>query len=201
MTPIVALGVPIVAAMVDSLSASLAASLQAARVAQELSAGGLAERSGVSRAMIGKIERGHAQPTAALLGRLSAALGLTLSELVARAEGKQPRLVRAGDQPTWTDPDTGYRRRAVSPSAGGPLELVEVDLPAGAEICFPAKAYAFIYQQIWILEGRLHFREGDIEHELNTGDCLQLGPPAPCSFINPTRRPCRYLMALIKRRP
>jgi transcriptional regulator with XRE-family HTH domain len=52
--------------------------------------------------MIGKIERGEAQPTAALLGRLSAALGLTLSELVARAEGDEERLVRAADQPTWT---------------------------------------------------------------------------------------------------
>ncbi|MBA2473103.1 MAG: helix-turn-helix transcriptional regulator, partial [Pseudonocardiales bacterium] len=98
--------------------------------------------------MIGKVERGEAQPTAALLGRLSGALGMTLSELVARAEGDDRRLVRAADQPTWTDPDTGYRRRAVSPASGGPLELVEVDLPAGTEVSYPADAYAFIHQQI-----------------------------------------------------
>jgi transcriptional regulator with XRE-family HTH domain len=182
-----------------SLSVSLAATLHAARLTRQLSASGLAERSGVSRAMIGKIERGEAQPTAALLGRLSAALGMTLSELVARAEGDGQRLVRAADQPTWTDPDTGYRRRAVSPASGRPLELVEVDLPAGAEISYPADAYAFIHQQIWMLEGRLRFREGDIEHELDAGDCLQLGPPAPCTFINPTAATCRYLVALTRR--
>ncbi|MGH3920339.1 MAG: helix-turn-helix domain-containing protein [Pseudonocardiaceae bacterium] len=185
--------------MSDSLSASLAATLHAARLARELSASALAERSGVSRAMIGKIERGEAQPTAALLGRLSAALGMTLSELVARAEGDDQRLVRAADQPTWTDPDSGYRRRAVSPTPGGRLELVEVDLPAGTEISYPADAYAFIHQQIWMLEGRLRFREGDTEHELDAGDCLELGAPAPCSFINPTRETCRYLVALTKR--
>jgi transcriptional regulator with XRE-family HTH domain len=182
-----------------SLSVSLAATLHAARLTRQLSASGLAERSGVSRAMIGKIERGEAHPTAALLGRLSAALGMTLSALVASAEGDGQRLVRAADQPTWTDPATGYRRRAVSPASGQPLELVEVDLPAGAEIAYPADAYAFIHQQIWMLEGRLRFREGDIEHELDAGDCLQLGPPAPCTFVNPTAASCRYLVALTRR--
>jgi transcriptional regulator with XRE-family HTH domain len=185
--------------MPGQLSASLAATVHAARLARELSASALAERSGVSRAMIGKIERGEAQPTAALLGRLSAALGMTLSELIARAEGDDRRLVRARDQPTWTDPYSGYRRRVVSPATGWPLELVEVDLPAGAEVSYPADAYAFIHQQIWMLEGHLRFREGDTQHELDTGDCLQLGPPAPCSFINPTLESCRYLIALTKR--
>lgn len=185
--------------MSDPLSVSLAATVHAARLAREFSVSALAERSGVPRAMIGEIEHGEAQPTAALLGRLSAALGMTLSELVAHAEGDERRLVRAADQQTWTDPDSGYRRRAVSPATGGPLELVEVDLPAGAQVSYPADAYAFIHQQIWMLEGHLRFREGDTEHELDAGDCLQLGPPAPCSFINPTRESCCYLVALTRR--
>src|SRR5918911_3561118 len=110
--------------MVDSLSASLADVVHAARVSRGLSTNALAQRSGVSRAMIAKVERAEAQATAALLGRLSAALGMTLSELVARAEHADGRLARAADQPWWTDPDTGYRRRALSPAAGGPLELM-----------------------------------------------------------------------------
>lgn len=186
--------------MSDSITGSLAATLHDARLARGWSASALAERAGVSRAMIGKIERGQAQPTAALLGRLSAALGMTLSELVARAEGDDQRLVRAADQPTWTDPGSGYRRRAVSPTSGGPLDLVEVTLPALAEVSYPADTYAFIHQQIWVLQGHLRFREGDTDHELEPGDCLQLGAPAPCSFINPTYEPCRYLVALTKRR-
>lgn len=185
--------------MSDPLSASLAATLQAARLDQKRSANALAEMSGVSRAMIGKIERGEAQPTAVLLSRLSAALGMTLSELVARAEHGDRRLVRKADQPTWTDPDTGYVRRAVSPSTGGPLELVEVELPAGAEVSFPAHTYALTHHQIWVLEGHLRFREGDVEHELDAGDCLQLGTPLPCAYVNPIGEPCRYLVALARR--
>jgi transcriptional regulator with XRE-family HTH domain len=151
--------------------------------------------------MIAKIEGAEAQPTAALLGRLSAALGLTLSELIARAEedAGDRRVARAHDQPVWTDPDTGYRRRAVSPPTHGPLELVEVELPAGAEVAIAADTYTFIHQQIWVLDGHLRFHEGGEVHELDAGDCLQLGDPAPCAFVNPTRRGCRYLVALSKR--
>ncbi|OLF11432.1 LacI family transcriptional regulator [Actinophytocola xinjiangensis] len=183
----------------DGFARSLAEALRDARESRQLSLNALADRSGVSRAMIGKIERGTAQPTAALLGRLSGALGLTLSELIAHVEQDDRRIARAHEQPVWTDPDTGYVRRAISPSAGGPLELVEVELPAGASASFPADTYAFVHHQIWVLHGRLHFHEGDTVHQLDTGDCLRLGQPSPCTYHNPTAAPCRYLVALARR--
>jgi transcriptional regulator with XRE-family HTH domain len=181
--------------------ASLAATLRATREARNLSVNALADRSGVSRAMIGKIERGTAQPTAALLGRLCGALGITLSELIARVErdGGSGRLARAAEQPVWTDPETGYVRRALSPTTGGPLELVEVELPAGASATFPVGTYTFVHHQIWIISGQLRFHEGDTVHDLHPGDCLQLGPPVACTYHNPTSEPCRYLVALARR--
>src|SRR3954447_23193566 len=127
---------------------ALATAVLDAREAQGLSASALAARSGVSRAMIAKIERAEAQPTAALLGRLSGALGLTLSELIARAEHAGSRLARAQEQPVWTDPESGYSRRAVSPAAGGPLELVEVTLPPGAGGAYPAGTHAVLPQPL-----------------------------------------------------
>src|SRR4029079_18006322 len=86
---------------------ALAAAVLGAREAQGLSTSALAERSGVSRAMIAKIERAEAQPTAALLGRLSGALGLTLSELIARAEHAESRLARTGEHARRHHPDRG----------------------------------------------------------------------------------------------
>ena len=185
--------------MTDHLSSSLARVLAEGRAERGLSVSALAGRSGVSRAMITKIERGDAQPTAALLGRLSGALGMTLSELVGRAEGTPRLLSRVADQPVWTDPATGYRRRAVSPATGGPLELVEVELPAGARVGFPADTYAFVHHQIWVLAGHLRFEEGEQTHELDAGDCLELGAAQPCAYVNPTAAPCRYLVALTRK--
>lgn len=181
------------------LSTAIATTLQSARQARGLSGGALADRSGVSRAMISKIERGETQPTAVLLSRLAAALGMTLSELVAHAEQDQKRLARKDEQPVWTDPETGYVRRAVSPVSGGPLELVEIELPAGAEVAQPAESYTLAHHQIWVMAGRLTFREGDAEHDLGPGDCLQLGPPQPCAYVNRSAESCRYLVVLGRR--
>ena len=185
--------------MPTALSSSISATVREARLARGLTVRALAEASGVSRAMIAKVERDEAQPTAALLGRLSGSLGMSLSELVARAEGEHGRLARASEQPVWTDPATGYRRRAVSPAPGGPIELVEVELPTGASVAYPADAFTFLHHQIWMLEGELRFREGDVEHRLQAGDCLVLGPPAPCAYANETGEACRYLVAVARR--
>jgi transcriptional regulator with XRE-family HTH domain len=185
--------------MSATLTRSLASAVAAARATRGWTVSELARASGVSRAMLARIERGDVQPTAVLLGRVAAALGLSLSELVGRAESSDRRLARAADQPSWSDPATGYRRRALSPAPGGALELVEVELPAGAEVSFPADAYALAHQQIWMLAGTLRFREGPIEHVLAAGDCLALGPPAPCTFANDGSAPCRYLVALARR--
>src|ERR1700730_12237152 len=107
----------------DALSVRLAFAVRTARQARHLSVAVLADRANVSRAMVGKIERGEVQPTAALLARLSGALGMTLSELVARAERDDARrLMRLEDQPVWVDPESGYQRRAISPPSGSPLE-------------------------------------------------------------------------------
>jgi transcriptional regulator with XRE-family HTH domain len=182
-----------------SLSQRLATTVAEARTRRGLTVSELSTLSGVSRTMIQRIEEGGVQPTAALLARLSGALELTLSQLIARAEGRGERLVREADQEMWTDPSTGYRRRSVSPADHGPLELVEVELPAHTEVRMPADTYTFISQQIWILAGHLRFVEGEVSHDLHRGDCLQLGEPTHCVFMNPSARPCRYLVAIAKR--
>ena len=186
-----------VSTIVTDVTAALAARLRTEREARGWSVAELAGRSGVSRAMISKVERAEASPTAALLGRLSGAFGLTLSALLARAEQAPGRLARRGDQPQWSDPDTHYCRRVVSPPTGGPREIVEVELPPGAEVGFPASAYTFRYHQILVLAGTLTLTEGGVEHTLAKGDCLELGPPAPVTYSNRAARTCTYLVALV----
>jgi transcriptional regulator with XRE-family HTH domain len=159
----------------------------------------LAARSGVSKAMISKIERCEASPTASVLGRLSGAFGLPLSVLLAMAEREGDRLARRSDQPVWVDPETGYTRRTVSPANGGQLELLEVVLPVGVRVPYPASAFSFQHQQILVLEGELTFIEGVRSHQLSAGDCLQLGAPSDCVFVNESGRAVRYLVALTRR--
>lgn len=186
--------------IMDDLTSRLAERIRIEREARGWSLSDLAERSGVSRAMISKIERGEASPTASLLGRLSGAFGLTLSSLLARAEtADAERLRRHGEQPLWRDPETGMSRRAISPAGTAGIELVEAELPPGVRIAYPANAYAFIRQQIWMLSGTLDFVEGGVTTRLRPGDCLELGPPSDCTFVNPEQEPARYLVVVVRR--
>jgi transcriptional regulator with XRE-family HTH domain len=191
--------------MSSIVDAQLAETVRAERERRGWSIAALAERSGVSKAMISKVERAEASPTASLLGRLSGALGMTLSELLAEAEAgsvdgadAHARLSPRAAQTPWRDPETGYRRRTVSPPAS-PVELIEVELPRGRRVAYPADAYTFIQQQVWVLDGTLHFTEGTAEHELHAGDCLLLGPPAPCAFANRSRTTVRYAVVIARR--
>jgi transcriptional regulator with XRE-family HTH domain len=181
------------------LTAAISSRVKTEREARNWSLSELAERSGVSKAMISKIERGEASPTATVLGRLSGAFGLTLSTLLALAEQTGERLSRHAQQPVWQDPETGYTRRRISPATGGVLELLEIELPVGVRVPYPSDAFVFQHQQIWVTRGALTFREGLQVYQLEAGDCLQLGAPADCEFFNSGSVPCGYVVALVRR--
>jgi transcriptional regulator with XRE-family HTH domain len=187
--------------MQDGLIIELARRLKAEREARGWSLGELSDQSGVSKAMLSRIERAECSPTAALLGRLSGAFGLTLSQLfqpAARADGLVSRI---SDQPVWRDPETGFVRRSLTPQGGRPtpLELVMGELPPGAAVAYPAAAYRFAADhQIVVLAGELRFRQSEITTVLAAGDCLRLGDPLPCEYRNEGAVPCRYVVAVLR---
>jgi transcriptional regulator with XRE-family HTH domain len=190
--------------------------LRAARRARGWPIDRLASASGVSRAMISKIERGESSPTAVVLGKLSAALELSIAELLAAARatgagaeagagapppGQAPAgglVRRAADAPEWRDPDTGYLRRQLS-SPQFPVAVTEVVLPAGARVPYPAGAYAFIAQLVWVLSGQLTLADGPAVHVLSAGDTFELGEPRPREFRNESAGDCRYLVVVTRK--
>jgi transcriptional regulator with XRE-family HTH domain len=182
----------------DDVDSRLAARLRLEREARGWTLADLAARSGVSRAMASKVERGEASPTAALLGRLATALGLTLAQLFARTEAAG-QVLRAYDQPAWRDPETGFLRRALSPPGTAPLDLTWAELPPGAAIAYPAAAFMLIADpQVVVIEGLLTLVSGESAHVLAAGDCLRFGPPLPVEFRNDAAVACRYVVATLR---
>lgn len=170
------------------------------REALALTVNDLALRSGVSRAMISKIERVEASPTAALLGRLCNALGITLSSLIATAESAPVLpLTRAKNQLAWRDPETGLRRTMVSPmNTGSRVEIVQVELPPNTSVAYERQQVAHYEQHILVLDGTLSLSTEGQDIELEAGDCLhrQVGPEH--LFANNTRKNCRYLVIICR---
>jgi transcriptional regulator with XRE-family HTH domain len=179
-------------------SARLARRLRLERESRGWSLADLAERSGVAKATISKIEREEASPTAVVLVRLAGAFDLTLAGLLLRAEGGGALLSRAGEQPVWRDPESGYRRKQVFCRPDHPLEITRVELPAGKRVTMPASSYARIRQAVWVEKGKLVIVEGGERRALGAGDCLGFGPPCAVTFANETAAACSYVVVLAR---
>jgi transcriptional regulator with XRE-family HTH domain len=177
----------------------LAARLRDLRSRSGLSLDALAQRSGVSRSNISLIERGASSPSAVVLDKLATALGVSVASLFespARAEAPSP-LLRVADQPVWSDPASGYRRRNVSPPGVSPLQLVDVVFPPGQTVRFEtAERGSQIHQLIWMIEGQMQIGPDHQRWHLAAGDCLALRLDAPLNFHNPGPKAARYLVAL-----
>jgi transcriptional regulator with XRE-family HTH domain len=157
----------------------------------------LAKKSGISRPTLSRLERCELSPTAAMLGRLCAVYGRTLSRLMAEAENRPPTLVRAAEQGEWTDPASGYRRRIVSPPAPGLRgELVEVRIPPRASVGFDRPPIAGLEHHLWMIEGVLSIVVDGATHRLAAGDCLRYAPTGATRFATGARG-ARYLVALV----
>jgi Predicted transcriptional regulators len=181
----------------DGLNARIGLKVRQERVKKSWSLTDLAEKSGVSRAMIHKIERGESSPTATILARLSGAFDMSMSQLIALTEKRSGTLFRYESQDVWQDPETGYVRRHVSPGHI-PLDLVSIELPARTTVPMPAISYISRRRLIWVLEGILTFEEENTSFEIRTGDCLNPGNIADCIFRNNTDEVCRYAVIVLK---
>jgi transcriptional regulator with XRE-family HTH domain len=173
--------------------------VRALRASKGLTLDALAEHGGVSRSMISSVERAESSPTAVLLERLAAGLGIPLASLFDIPLRNSEAVARLADQQRWRDPASGYVRRNVSPSGfASPIQIVEVEFPPGARVAYETSARdVCVHQQLWVLEGEIDVRVADGWHHLYTGDCLAFVLDRPTAFHNPTRKTARYAAVIV----
>ena len=175
----------------------MAERLRARRLELGLSLGELAELSGVSKAMIAKVEASTSSPTAGVLGRLCAGLGITMSSLMAAVESEDATEVRAADQPRWRDPDSGLDRVAVSPrTAFSAVEIARLRLPPGTVADYPTPPVIGFAQHIVGLGGRVRFSVGRRSFEIAAGDCVAARIDRPTRFEVLGDEPAAYLVVV-----
>jgi transcriptional regulator with XRE-family HTH domain len=182
----------------DRIEKRLAQRLARLRAERGWSLDTLSEQSGIGRATLSRLERAELSPTAAMLGRLCTVYGWTLSRLMAEAETRPPNLVPSSEQTEWKDPDTGYRRRAVSPPAPGLRgELVEVRIPAGGTVSFDTSPVAGLEHHLWLLDGALTLDVEGVVYRLRAGDCVRYVLTGPARFQVTGKREARYVIAMV----
>ena len=158
----------------------------------------LAERSKVSRRMIGMIESGESNVSLATLGHIAAAFDLTFSELVndqaheAQAPGRPEKGVRL-----WQGTRPGTRvdllqsfpaRRTVElwkwTIAPGDSYRGEPDLPGYREL-------------LYVIRGRLTFEHGGQAQVLKAGDSIAFQADAAYAFRNDGKGPLVFMVNVL----
>ena len=133
-----------------------------------------------------------------MLSTLCAQYGWTISRLMAEAENGPPAVVRAPEQVTWKDPETGYVRRIVSPpNPHLKGELVEVSLPVGAVIVYDVSPLPGLEHHLWMLDGALDLEIHGTAYRLDKGDCIRYVLSGASRFECHGRRPARYVISLV----
>jgi transcriptional regulator with XRE-family HTH domain len=181
-----------------SLDRRIARRLRSLRGERGWSLDELARRSDVSRATLSRLENAEVSATASVLGRLCAAYGLPMSRLMHMVEDDFAPLVPRNEQPVWTDPEIGFRRRSVSPPAR-PLagEVLECALDPGTRITYDRPPRPGLEHHLLLIEGQLALSVDGQTHELRPGDCLRYQLHGPSAFATPEHAGARYILFVL----
>ena len=157
----------------------------------------LAGRSGVSRAMISKLERGEKNPTLVIAARLAEGLGVSLSRLAGVEERREVVLVPRERRMVLRDPETGFERQSLSPTfAGRGVEFLRNVVPEGSTSGdFPAHRKG-VEEHLVVEKGELKATLGGEEYLLREGDALFFEADVPHRFDNAGRGECAYYLVI-----
>ena len=171
--------------------------VRAMRREQDLTLDDLAGRSGVSRAMISKLERGEKNPTLVVAAKVAEGLGVSLSQLLGTEDKREVILVPRERRMAMRDPETGFERQLLSPSFGGRgIEFVRNIVPEGSTSGeFPPHRRG-VTEYVVVERGRLRAVIGGDEHLLEEGDALYFEADVPHRFVNAGDAECSYYLVI-----
>jgi transcriptional regulator with XRE-family HTH domain len=188
----------VVSAMVEAVSSGrLGGRVRSLRVERGLTLDGLAGRSGVSRAMISKLERGEKNPTLVVAARLAEGLGVTLSQLAGTEERREVVVVPREKRMVMRDPETGFERQLLSPTfAGRGVEFVRNVVPEGSSSGeFPPHKRG-VEEHVVVERGTLRAVLGGGEYLLEEGDAVYFEADVPHRFDNAGQGECSYYLVI-----
>lgn len=157
----------------------------------------LAERAGVSRAMISKVERGEKNPTLVVAAKVAEGLGVTISGLLGAEERREIVVVPRERRMTMRDSETGFERQLLSPTFGRRgVEFVRNVVPRGSTSGeFPPHRRG-VEEYLVVENGRLRAVVGGEEYLLRAGDALYFEADVTHRFDNAGDGECSYYLVV-----
>jgi transcriptional regulator with XRE-family HTH domain len=160
----------------------------------------LAERSGVSRAMISKVERGEKNPTLVVAAKVAEGLGITLAELLGTEERRKIIVVPRERRMVMRDPETGFERQLLSPSLGRrAVEFIRNIVPRESTSGEFLPHRRGVEEYVVVEKGRLRAIIGREEYLLEEGDALYFEADVSHRFDNAGDGECSYYLVIVSK--
>jgi transcriptional regulator with XRE-family HTH domain len=185
--------------IVEAVAADrLGARVRELRQGRQLTLDALAERSGVSRAMLSKLERGEKNPTLVVAAKVASALGVSLTNLLGVEEARRTVVVvPAARRTVFRDPETGFERQLLSPPfEGRTVEFVRHVIPEGASSGDLPPYRRGVEKYLVVEKGRLTVTIDSAPYELREGDALYFEADVTHCFTNAGRGTCSYYLVV-----
>jgi transcriptional regulator with XRE-family HTH domain len=188
--------------MVEAADArNVGARVKKLRTGQGLTLEALADLSGVSRAMISKLERGEKNPTLVVAAKVAQALRVGLTDLMGVAESRRAVIViPKSSRMIFRDSETGFERQLLSPAfESRSVEFVRHVIPKG-ETSGELPPYKTGTEKFLVVEqGRLRIVIEGYDYVLNAGDSLYFEADTPHRFDNTGKGVCSYYLVVSSR--
>jgi transcriptional regulator with XRE-family HTH domain len=180
----------------EAVSRTVGDNLRRLRTEQGLSLDKLAQRSGVSRAMLGQIELGQSAPTINVLWKIVAALEVPFSALLTSGAAAPVTLVRAKTSKSLVSFDGTFRSRALFPfDEKRNVELYELRLAAGGREDAEAHAPGTT-ENLVVASGRVALEVAGETHQLEEGDAIFFAADRPHAYVNPGAKPATMYLVM-----
>lgn len=166
----------------------IAENLRKLREQQNLSLGQLAERTGLSKVMLGQLEKGGANPTINNIWKITAALGVPYTALL-DTTGSAACVVRREDMPTQSNEDGHYRLVCYYPSAAErSFEWFRMELDGGCRYTSVGHRDRAL-EYIVVLSGELRLETQGQLYTLAAGDSISFQAAETHTYCNETAAP------------
>lgn len=170
----------------ENLHQHLSLALKQLRQANGWSLTLAAERTGVSKAMLGQIERGESSPTVATLWKIATGFNVPFSFFIQGSE------LPPGAAATFSQSNAQMQAKSLLPyDAQLRFDLLEVTLAAGAQ-SDSSPHESGVIEQVVVLEGELLLGVEGTWRRLQPGQASQFAGDKPHSYRNPLSTPLRF---------
>lgn len=171
--------------------------LRTLRTEKGLSLDKASQLTGVSKAMLGQIERGESSPTVSTLWKIATGLDESLSTFIeASPQPDRSTVIRTSDDIRQHPAEGGLHIAPLFPYESNlGFEYLELIFATGYEKQSEPHAHGVI-EFITVLEGQLDVFCDNVWHTLNVGQTIRFAGDRPHGYRNLTETDCKVMTVI-----